>query len=82
MKDAIVISHLPEGPTVHFKLSSVQRSKSIKVSHFNVTKRLKRLSETSSECLSVFVFLFFYIFLCRGIIIKPTNHNKIFLHEM
>ena len=29
--DGIVISHLPDGPTAHFKLSSVKLGKDIKV---------------------------------------------------
>lgn len=29
--DAMIISHLPDGPTAHFKLSSVKLGKDIKV---------------------------------------------------
>ena len=32
--DAMIISHLPDGPTAHFKLSSVKLGKDIKVMTF------------------------------------------------
>lgn len=36
--DGLVLSHLPDGPTAHFKMSSVRLRKEIKVSLFYCTQ--------------------------------------------
>ena len=38
--DGIVISHLPDGPTAHFKLTSVKLGRTIKVRHVTKTNIL------------------------------------------
>ena len=46
VSDALVICHLPDGPTAHFKLSGVRRSRNIKV---GVSVYLKLVPNTLRE---------------------------------